>query len=345
VFAPTRGDPSVTWADFDGTNLQCSSGPEAYPLCDDAHRLTSLYSDPDLQALPNEPFAVFSDVNPADPTHGFAMVTHLASGAVTLIDSPAGSPAEPAQVQISDILVGVFGDPSTAFRGATSIAARRMPVSPPAPGAAIPEIVPESLYVSSNSSSRVQLFNIGMRADAAAYLLPGTFFLLDAVGTMSGSSGDSRAIQFSADGDRLYLVNRAPPSLQVYDTALGDTGTPNNRLLGSSDLCREGSAVAVAGTGADERVYVTCFGDGQIYAVNPFGQSQVEDIISVGRGPYAVDVLPPQTSPMSPPPRYLFVSNFLEDTIAVIDIAPNSPTRHRVVLRIGAPRAPAPRAP
>ena len=59
------------------------------------------------------------------------------------------------------------------------------------------------------------------------------------------------------------------------------------------------------GTGKDERVYVTCFGDGQIYAVNPFGQSQVEDIISVGRGPYAVDVVPPQTSLMSPPPRYL----------------------------------------
>jgi DNA-binding beta-propeller fold protein YncE len=187
----------------------------------------------------------------------------------------------------------------------------------------------------------VQLFNIGMRADAAAYLLPGTFFLLDAVGTMSGSSGDSRAIQFSADGNRLYLVNRAPPSLQVYDTSLGTTGTPNNRLLGTSDVCREGSAVAVAGTGADERVYVTCFGDGQIYAVNPFGQSQVEDIISVGRGPYAVDVLStPNPSPMPPTPRYLFVSNFLEDTIAVIDIAPNSPTRHRVVLRIGTPSTP-----
>jgi DNA-binding beta-propeller fold protein YncE len=339
LFVPTRGDPSVAWADFDGTGLHCTPGSDPFALCDDAHRLTSLHSDPDLEAMPNEPFAVFSDVNPAAPTHGFAMVTHLASGAVTLIDSPA----DPSRVQISDILTGVFGDPSTAIRGATSIAARAMPPStapPPAPGEAVPEVLPEALYVSSNTSSRVQLFNIGMRADAAAYLLPSTFFLLDAVGTMSGSSGDSRAIQFSADGNRLYLVNRLPPSLQVYDTSLGATGTPSNRLLGSSDLCREGSALAVAGTGKDERVYVTCFGDGQIYAVNPFGQSQVEDIISVGRGPYAADVVPPQTSPMSPPPRYLFVSNFLEDTIAVIDIAPNSPTRHRVVLRIGTPRAP-----
>jgi hypothetical protein len=43
---------------------------------------------------------------------------------------------------------------------------------------------------------------------------------------------------------------------------------------------------------------------------------------------------------MPPTPKYLFVSNFLEDTIAVIDIDPNSATRHRVVLRIGTPRAP-----
>jgi DNA-binding beta-propeller fold protein YncE len=349
VFVPTRGDPSIAWADFDGTSLHCTAGSDPYSLCDDAHRLTSLYSDPDLEPLPNEPFAVFSDVvrsvdaagNPVAPTHGFAMVTHLASGAVTLIDSPA-DPTK--KVQITDILIGVFGDPSTAARGATSIAALRTAPSPPPPppasGEGVPEPVPDTLYVVSNTDNRVQLFTIGMRDGAASYLLPGTFFLLDAVGMMAGGSSDSRAIQFSADGQRLYLVNRAPPSLQVYDTSAGPAGTPNNTLLGSSDLCREASAAAVAGAGRDERVYVTCFQNGQIYVVNPFGQSQVEDIITVGRGPYAVDVLPPQTSPMSPPPRYLFVSNFLEDSIAVIDIAPDSPTRHRVVLRIGTPRAP-----
>jgi DNA-binding beta-propeller fold protein YncE len=348
VFAPTRGDPSISWADFDGTQLHCTEGSEPFALCDDAHRLTSLYSDPNLQALPNEPFAVFADAFPSvDPAgnpvmRGFAMVTHLASGAVTLIDAP-GPPSPSTTVQITDILIGVFGDPTTATRGATSIAAlRRAPSLPPspAPGDGFPEVVPESLYVSSNTTNRVQLFDIGMRNGAAGYLLPSTFFSLDAVGVMVGSSTDSRAIRFSADGKRLYLVSRTPPSLQVYDTTPGLDGTPRNALLGSSDLCREASAATVAGSGTDERVYVTCFQDGQVYVVDPFGQSQVEDIITVGRGPYAVDVMPPQTSPMSPPPRYLFVSNFLEDTIAVIDIAPNSPTRHRVVLRMGAPRAP-----
>jgi DNA-binding beta-propeller fold protein YncE len=353
VFAPTRGDPSVTWADFDGTTLHCApTSSDHHPLCDDAHRLTLLNNDPDLASLPDEPFAVFADVvnandamgQPIQPTDGFAVITHLGTGSVTLINAPADS----SQVQITDILNGVFQADLTGATGATSVAARPMPIPPPppppAPGEAVPEPVPDAIYVASNTENRVQLFDVGMRDHAAGYLLPGTFFVLDNVGTSAGGSTDTRGLRFSGDGNRLYLVNRAPPSLQVYDTSLGATGAPNNALLGSSDLCREGTAAAVAGTGSDERVYVTCFQDGQIYVVDPFGQSQVEDIVTVGRGPYAAVPLhppprmPPAMPPMPPTPNFLLVSNFLENTIAVIDITPNAPFHDRVVLRIG--RAP-----
>jgi len=337
VFVPTRGDPSVAWADYDGAALHCAAGSAVYPLCDDAHRLISLNNDPNAAVLPDEPFSVFADVvpttDPAGPSHGFAMIGHLASGAVTLIDAPADS----SQVQITDILTGVFADPlGTGALGATTIAARRMPVPPagppPGPGEGVPELVPEALYVASNGDNRVQLFDIGMRGGSAGYLLPGTFFVLDAVGNAAGSSSDTRGLKFSSDFNRLYLVNREPPSLQIYDTSLGAAGMPSNTLLGSSDVCREATAAAVAGSGLDERVYLTCFQDGQIYVVNPFGLSQVEDIISVGRGPYAAVTVAGR--------KQLFVSNFLEDTVAAIDIDPTSATHDRVVLRIGTPRVP-----
>ena len=64
-----------------------------------------------------------------------------------------------------------------------------------------------------------------------------------------------------------------------------------------------------------------------MYVVDPMGQSSVEDIVSVGRGPYGV------TS--SPTRKKLYVTNYLEDTIAVVDATPNVPTHNRVVLRIG----------
>jgi YVTN family beta-propeller protein len=135
---------------------------------------------------------------------------------------------------------------------------------------------------------------------------------------------------FSPTGDRLYLVNRRPPSLQIFDTSIGPTGFPKNEAAGATDICRNASTVAVADTGDGERAYVTCFQDGQIYVIDPAGQAMVEDIVLVGRGPYAVVA--------SPNRKKLYVTNFLEDTIAVLDIAPNSPTRNRVVLRIGLPR-------
>jgi YVTN family beta-propeller protein len=343
VFVPTRGDPSIAWADFDGERLHCNSGSDNYPLCDDAHRLTSLDNDPDLLPLPNEPFAVFAhaipafDNNgmPAAPQRGFAMVTHLATGSITLINSPA----DPDQVAITDLINNVFA-PDLVLgtgRGASSIAG--LPLSPGAMLPGDPTVADEQIYVASSTEDRVQTFTVAQRDNAAAYMVPGNYFFLNSVGNAAGNSVDTRGLTFSPDHTRLYLVNRMPPSVQVYDTSIGPTGVPANTPLGSSDVCREASTLAVADFGplVGNRVYVTCFQDGQVYVVDPTGQSQVEDIISVGRGPYAAVVV---TGKNTPGKQFLLVSNFLEDTIAVIDLSLDSPKRNRVVLRIGRPRAP-----
>ncbi|HEX7840410.1 MAG TPA: hypothetical protein VF469_23185 [Kofleriaceae bacterium] len=321
VFVPTRGDPSISWADFasDTGTLRCTKGAETYPLCDDLHRLTSVDNNPDQLPVPTEPFGVFADAH-----NGFAMVTHLSSGSVTLVKAPHDS----SQVMVADVITNVFApDPVSGLRGASGIAGRN------------PASANDLVYVGGTSENRIQTFTVGTRADAAAFLLPGSYFFLDAVGNTTGTSTDTRGMQFSPMGDRLYIANRNPPTLQVYDTSLGPNGIPRNAATGASDICREASGIAVLGAdrtaGTDDRVYVTCFQDGQIYVVDPSGQSQVEDIISVGRGPYSAAVLG-----NSPGRKLLFVSNFLEDTIAVIDLDPGSPTRNRVVLRIGTPKAP-----
>jgi YVTN family beta-propeller protein len=84
--------------------------------------------------------------------------------------------------------------------------------------------------------------------------------------------------------------------------------------------------------GDGDRAYVTCFDDGEIYIVDPRGGASVEDIVTVGRGPYQVVAAPTR--------KKVYVTNFLEDTIAVVDVSPTSPTHNRVVLRIGEPKAP-----
>jgi YVTN family beta-propeller protein len=130
----------------------------------------------------------------------------------------------------------------------------------------------------------------------------------------------------------MYLINRRPPSLQIYDTSLDAGGAPRNKGIAATDICRGASTLASLDGVNGERVYVTCFQDGEVYVVDPRGAASVEDIISVGRGPYSVVAAPTR--------KKIYVTNFLEDTVAVVDVDPTSPTYNRVVLRIGEPKAP-----
>jgi hypothetical protein len=324
LFVPSRGDPSIAWADYDGASLRCTTQPGGFGLCDDAHRLTSVNNDPTAIVVPDEPFGVF-----ADATNEFAIVTHQTNGAVTLIDSPAGGAA-----QIADTKYNIFAtDITTGLRGATGVSGRK------APGGDI-------IYVGSRTEDRIQTFTVGRPVTAEPsppYLLTNDFFFLDSVGTNPGVGGsvDTRGMAFAPDGNRLYLTNRRPPSVQVFDTSIDpQEGVPRNVAAGASDICREASTLAVVsdtdslGAVTRERVYVTCFQDGQVYVIDPTGQSQVEDIFSVGRGPYAIAASNGALN------KRLFISNSLEDTISVVDIDPLSLNRNRVVLRIGTPKAP-----
>jgi DNA-binding beta-propeller fold protein YncE len=303
LIVPTRGDPSVAWLDFDGARLSCSDA-QGFALCDEEHRLSYVHGDPDLALLPDEPFDAYAG-------NGYAVVTHLTGGAVTLIDSPAGG-----KPVIADVMRGIFApDPATSARGATGIAAR-------------PTATGDIIYVASRSEDRIQTLTIGHPVnDAPPYLLAGNYFFLNLVGNVAGGSADTRSLAFSSSGDRLYLVNRRPPSLQIFDTSLGPTGFPKNVGIAATDVCRQASTLAVMDTGDGERAYVTCFQDGELYVIDPRGLASVEDIITVGRGPYSVVAAPNR--------KKVYVTNFLEDTVAVIDVSPTSPTYNRVVLRIG----------
>ena len=52
--------------------------------------------------------------------------------------------------------------------------------------------------------------------------------------------------------------------------------------------------------------------------------------VSVGRGPAAMAI--------SPDGGRIYVANYLDDTLAIVDTMPGSPTQFRVVMRMGVPR-------
>jgi DNA-binding beta-propeller fold protein YncE len=312
LIVPTRGDPSIAWLDWDGAKLACNSNQAGFALCDETHRLSYIQNNPDIGLMPDEPFDAF-----ADSAGQFAIVTHLTTGAITLIDSPIGGNAI-----IADVALNLFAaDPITGLRGATGVAGRT------------PGSTGDIIYVGSRSEPRIQTLTVGRPVnDAPPYLIPGDFFFLNTVGNLAGASSDTRGIAFSPSGNRMYLVNRRPATMQIFDTSLGPTGFPNNQGEGGTSICRQSSTLTVLDAGDGERAYATCFQDGQIWVVDPSGTSSVENVIDVGRGPYAVVAAPTR--------KKLYVTNFLEDTIAVIDVSPSSAMHDRVVLRIGTPRSP-----
>ena len=308
LIVPVRGDPSITWIDWNGTSLACEAGASGFSICDDRHRLTALRNDEDLGDVQEEPFRAF-----VDSGANYAIVTHLTSGTLTLIDSPAdGSP------YIADRIDGLFSAGTNSLvPGGSGVAGRN------------PGSLDDLVYVSSRTESRVQMLTVERNADGQAFMVPGNFFFLTG-GADSGKSSDSRGLAFGSGGDRMMVINRRPPTLQIYDTSLGATGVPRNQASAIYDICREASGLVVGDAGAGELALVSCFRDGTLYIIDATGRRPTDAIVTVGRGPY--DVV------MSPLHKKAYVTNFLEDTVGVVELAPGSAYQYREVLRIGETR-------
>lgn len=301
LLVPVRGDPSITWMDWDPASrrLLCSDD-QGFALCDDEHRLVTVRDDDDL---PVEPYAIY-----VDSLAQFAAVAHFSFGIVSLVDSPPDG----APVLADAVTVGISA-------GMSAIAGR---VSGP----------DNLLYVQSRADDRVFLMSVARQADAAPLLVGGGFFSQNGIGGGSGVGGtgaDSRGVVFRDGGDRALMINRSPPALQQLDTSLDATGVPRNRLIANTDICRQASAVAALDSGLGERAYVTCYGDGSLYVVDPRAGGAVDTTALVGRGPIAIAAVPSR--------RLVLVANFLDNSVAVVDVDPTSPHLHRVVLRIGGP--------
>jgi hypothetical protein len=318
LFTAVRGDPSLTYIDYaynsDGGELSC--GPTGrFPECDDAHRLLQLRNDEDLVSLPDEPFGVY-----VDSENGYAIVTHLSNGAITLADAPFDGDEEP---MLTDAIGNVFApDFQTGARGAVGAAGR-------APGSDN-----DRVYVTSRVDSRIQTLVVERGSGGFLSLVPAEYFFL---GRSVFPSTNSRGIAFSADGNRAYIVNRAPPMLHIVDTSLDELGLPRNQFIGGVEICSDASNLAVVNLPEEEgeedrgdRIFVACFRNGQVWSIDPRGTA-VDAIIDVGRGPHAVVAAPER--------RRLYVSNNLESTVAVVNLEPESPTVNRVVLRLGRPRS------
>ncbi len=146
-----------------------------------------------------------------------------------------------------------------------------------------------------------------------------------------------RGMAFSSDYSRLYVAWRSPASLNILDVVPDASGVPNNRLVDTIVIGNQPSALAVAPTGPGGRdlVYVSCYGDGAIWVVDPVERTSIARIpMRLGIHEPGVDATIVRGSPFSL--AAVNVPNRGWQLYAALFSVPPVSEHHIVVVPIGA---------
>jgi len=139
---------------------------------------------------------------------------------------------------------------------------------------------------------------------------------------------ETRGADFLDDGTTLGVLVRNPNLLLFLDTRLDLDGNPVNDYLGSEVLGHGPTRLRQDG----EFLYVSATEDDALYVVHAASRRQYAVLEDVCRGPFELDVW------RSAGRRWLLVSCFEEDVVAVVEADPNSPRFLETLARVGRPR-------
>lgn len=370
MFAPVRGDTSITMLNLartqpspagvgrvlpDGPLLYCTGDrsnpnpsdvtastdlnplpPQArFPQCGDAWRITRKNDplesptfrnipDSDVVHLPDEPYALA-----VDDAANLLYVGHL-RGEVSLIDLGLDS----AKLQVPNLLdhnASVIPGDANGSIGVTSLTIRDA-----ASGSCRKEVYASSRFRPVASSFVIYGLH-GARCDATSSDVTGSesdegLVIIPTGTTYSTGLGgsDTRGIQF-VDQDRVFLLQRNPPALVGIDTTTFTS-------ISTMEIC-QGPTNMVQPTRSDGKtplfgvplLFITCFDSGEVYVVDP-AVPQIRSVIQVGRQPIS-------TVFDSTDALHAYVIGFGANNVSVVDLDPASPTRDRVIQRVGFPNA------
>ena len=286
--------------------------------------------DSDIMHLPDEPYALA-----VDDAARLLYVGHL-RGEVSLIDlglpsgtdemgPSVGTPNVPNLLDHSRSVLpgdanGSVGVTSLTLRDATSTSCHK-------------EIFASSRYRPVASSFVIYGLD-GARCDEKAtrgqsdeglVIIPtGTTYSTGLTGS------DTRGIQF-VNPDRIFLLQRNPPALVGIDA---DSQAPLSTMevcQGPANLAQPFKSDGKTPLLGEPLLFITCFDSGEVYVVDP-SVPQIRSVIQVGRQPIA-------TVFDATDPTRAYVIGFGANNVSVVDLDPMSPTRDRVIQRIGFPSA------
>jgi hypothetical protein len=351
VFVAVRADPSVTYVDArvggERIDLRCTAaGAGAVnPVCASEHRLSG-FEDAEGRSrdLAEEPFTLT-----LDEPRGMLYAGHLFGG-ITAIDA---CPVEQRRPTVVGELTGVFADPR---QGVSTL-------TPGPPDEENPTLFATGrLQVASYVAAAAQIQVVHVRdagapgaCGAAGIPAPRPVRLAPGVGFVSPAlypgGKDIRGALLGPDGRHLFVLHRNadsrlhPAALAVIDRGAmqiastspaseaggGSALATPNRAVDVIEVCAGATEMMFHDAGRGPHLFITCFEAGQVYVVDPL-RITVAAVINLGRGPARLAVSARE-------PTIAFVSEFIDNDVAVVDLRPGSPTEYQVVQRIGFPHA------
>lgn len=356
LFVPVRGDPSITYVDVDGglggepLSIECPPDPARPELCALDDRTRFLRGDRDLRRIGREPMNMVV-------TDRLALVTHNQVPEVTLLGLYGLEAGESADERGKPVVLDIqrlYGN--TSYVGGFGLAER--PCDPEdADGDGVADNAPLDTYVDGVACAR-PLFYGSNRNDASLIrfsigrIVPtpeqqcvsvedldkeGAILCEDRLVPIDGlyvagydpgttSSASLGEIAFSADGDRLYVVQSSPGALLRVDTSVDERGATRDVTTGIVELCFRPSDMIAFSDGGIDMAAVSCSSTGAIFVVDLASMRVVEQVFA-GAGVHAM---------VHDPVRgFIYAANTLDATISVIDVAAYRPTRFTQVARIG----------
>jgi YVTN family beta-propeller protein len=344
LFVAVRAEPSITYADVTVNNgmasIRCTGprqGGQAQPAgayCDDNWRLRRPAGvTPGALVLPEEPHVLA-----LDDTRGILFAGHLTVTANSQVQGGGISTIDVCNPQ-SDSSVSFAGLARTTFLPATlSQAVAAISAGDPAHPAT-------RIYATARYSAAISGMVLRSPADefcpTAAVDTPERDLTMVPAESFYSSAflphgADIRGILFSTDGRKAYVLHRNdadsaanPAALAVLDRTPRADGSVANTPTAVLELCGGPTAMQMRDTESGDRIYVTCYDDGQIYVVDPVALVVIA-VIDVGAGPTGLVF-----SPLHPGIAY--IASFANSHLSVIDLDPGSPTENHVIMRIGLP--------
>lgn len=284
-------------------------------------------------AVPAEPFGVVPWLSEGDPDvetddTWFAAVGHTVGGEVSLFERLPTPPSLPRECgdAVDNDGDGARDSDDPGCRGtAFQLVDVSDAVDQGTTGIAVTD--EGDFLATSRFTSNLTRFRVDTHAASHQIVVS------DTIEVDATSGGDNqRGIALSPSSDRAFVVSRAPESLLVV--ALADGLDASERFIAVVEIGAQPSLVRVyedAGYALGYVVYVMCFADDQIFVVDP-SINEVVDVIPTRRGPHDLA--------FDPRAGVGYLANFLESTVSVIDVDPESSRYHTILTTLGKPRRP-----